>query len=361
MQQIIIDFGVLRLGDWEMPIRIYGYGLMLVLGFLVAIALASWRARRAGENPDAVTYCGILALIGGIAGSRLAYVAQHWQTQFADEPNPLAAILNISSGGLIYYGGVLGAMILVIGYLAIKRLPIRRYLDILGVSLMIGLAFGRTGCLLNGCCFGGPAREDWALATHFPMYSKPLVKIDGRENPYSQSTEMPTPPYLHQFQIGRVDPPDELIETVGDERFLIPPGEFDERQVALAETCHSHAVQPAQALGILNALLIAGLLAAFYRLRTREGQVFLLMLVLYAPARFVLESIRDDNPHNLAAGVLTHNQYTSLATFAVAVVLMLLLLRRLPASAGPTWAQRLAADQATPPTPQSNKRSKKKR
>ena len=516
MRQIIIDFGTLDLFGMHLSLRIFGYGLMMVLGFLSAISIARWRARRMGESPDVMTQIGILSLIGGVLGARLAYVIQHWDTQFASaEARSLGNILNITSGGLIYYGGLVLASLTVMGFLLIKRLPIRRHLDIVAVSMMVGLAFGRAGCLLNGCCYGGPCGHEWALGTEFPVYSEPLVKFDGHENPYSQGTDGPSPVYHHQLRKraeafhkdgaadsparlrsekmldergqpvpkaadGRISPPLRLVHFVATDRATIekngkeigipmvrvhPPRELhgrldrdqmavvmrDEAQarplfdalagadgrlthdewqrgltagdgllagsehwtealsadrptqpsadrpaqtprdgmlnfsefqaysterkemlldlfdddgdgdlagaeidranaylqadeIALAGETHSLPVKPAQALGIINALLLAGLLSLFYRLRKREGQVFALLLVLYPITRFMLEAIRDDNPHNLLEGVLTHNQYTSLAMTAAGIVLWILL-RRMPASCGPAWAQRLAAKQ----------------
>ena len=114
---------------------------------------------------------------------------------------------------------------------------------------------------------------------------------------------------------------------------------------ALAENQWSRKVQPAQAFGIVNALLIAAILTAFYRHRRREGQVFALMVVLYPITRFVLEAIRSDNKHNLLAGELTHNQKTS-AALLVGGVILFLLLRKLSASSGPVWAERLAGTHA---------------
>ena len=110
-------------------------------------------------------------------------------------------------------------------------------------------------------------------------------------------------------------------------------------QLEAADHTHSLAVKPAQLLGLFNALVLAGLLWFFYRLRRREGQVFALLVVLYPITRFVLEAIRDDNAHNLLKGVFTHNQYTSMVLTTIGIV-MWLLLRWLPASTGPTWAGR---------------------
>ena len=441
MQQIIIDFGTLNFFGLALPLRVYGYGLMLVCGFVAGIYLAMWRAKRLGESGEHISYCCLLALIGGIVGSRAAYVIQHWRTQFAGEPNPLAAIGNISSGGLIYYGGVAVAMVAVLGYLRLKRLPIRRYLDILSVSLLVALAFGRAGCLLNGCCYGAQCRATWPLGMRFAMYSRPLVKLDGRDNPYSVNTDAPTPAYAHQFALGRVSPDERLINIDGAARMVHPPRELhgklagDQLAVMLADRqivrrkfdllagpngrlsydewggglrspggllggsehwdeaiCYdvnrdgqlsfdelrayfnaraqrikrrfaadgdgeltapqrssanaylqadlfeivadswSGPVKPAQLLGIANALFLAGLLSVFFRLRSREGQVFALMLILYPITRFVLEAIRDDNPHDISSGILTHNQYTSLASVGIGVIIWLVILK-LPASA----------------------------
>lgn len=488
MRQIIIDFGKLDLFGLNLSLRIYGYGLMMVLGFLSAIAIGRWRARRMGENPDVIMQIGVLSLVGGVLGARLAYVIQHWDTQFSRSLS-LGDVLNISSGGLIYYGGLVLAGVTVLAYLKLKRLPIRRHLDMVAVSLMVGLAFGRAGCLLNGCCYGGPCGHDWALGTEFPMFSKPLLKFDGHDSPYSQDQDGPSPVYHHQLtqraakinadggkdhpdMLGNakadshlVSPPPQLAHFRPFDRAMVdasgkkadiptlglhPPGElhgklqrsqldaalmteeqaraafealagadeqldadewrkglaagegllggsehwnealrtdrsrdgkldfpefraytdgrlgallkrFDENgngalaaaeadranaflqadEIALAEASHALPVKPAQMLGIVNALLLAGILTVFYRMRTREGQVFALLLVLYPITRFILEAIRDDNPHNLSAGLLTHNQKTSLA-MALGGVLVMVLLRRLPAGCGPSWARRLA-------------------
>ncbi len=341
MARFILDLGTLKLGDWSIPLRLPGYGFMLVLGFLVSLYLMRRLARRVGEDPEVITQCGILALICGIVGSRAAYIIQHWDTQFADAPNQLVAILSTPSGGLTYYGGVVLAIVAVLGFLRIKKLPIRRYLDILAVGMMVGLAFGRAGCLLNGCCYGGASRADWPLGMRFPMYPKPLVKFDGRENPFSEDTDGPSYVYASQLAANRIWPDARLFDTKSS--FLTLARDFTPEQIAVAEASWSHPTQPAQAMGIINALLIAALLTGFHRLRRREGQVFAAMLVLYPITRFILESIRDDNPHDLLAGSFTHNQYTSIGMFIIGAA-MLFLLRKLPAASGPTWSQRAAAE-----------------
>jgi hypothetical protein len=120
---------------------------------------------------------------------------------------------------------------------------------------------------------------------------------------------------------------------------------LQEDLLALAASRWSHPVKAAQPLAMIGALLLAAALAAFFRLRRREGQVFGLMAIAYSLIRFFEEGIRDTNAHNLLQGQLTHNQYTAIA-IAGAGVLMMWCLRFLPASAGPTWKGRLATTDA---------------
>lgn len=374
MQQVIVDFGEVGLFG-GVGLRIYGYGLMLVFGFLCGIYLARWRARRLGESADAVTTLGLLALVAGVVGSRLAFVVEKWESQFAWRDHPLPEVLNITSGGLIYYGGAALAMVVIVGYLGLRRMPIRRYLDIVAPSLMIGLAFGRMGCLLNGCCYGGRCRADFPLAMRFPYASRPLLKFGKAGNIFGGAAA--TPAFLHHVAVPpegsghstaagapstRAVPEAAVPEWLfrygpGGEPIVKTPAELTPDQARLAEGLRSQPVQPAQPLGVVNALLIAGVLLAFSRLRSREGQVFALMLILYPITRFVLEVVRGDNLHDVLKLQLTHNQYTSMITIVVGL-LMWLVLARLPASAGPPYAERLAAAIARKPGPARRQKGK---
>ncbi|MCJ7544302.1 MAG: prolipoprotein diacylglyceryl transferase [Phycisphaerae bacterium] len=222
MRQVIVDLLSLDLFGRHLALRVHGYGLMLALGFLVAIYLARWRARRAGEDADIILRCGLLALVGGIVGGRIAYIIQHWSTQFAEARDPLLAMLNVSSGGLIYHGGLILATAMVIGYLVMKRLPLRRYLDIVAVSMMVGLAFGRAGCLLNGCCFGLPCRADWPGGMRFPMFSKPLISLTPGPGGFSADCLEPSPVYAHQLRTSRVWPDERLRDPLEPQRVWAP-------------------------------------------------------------------------------------------------------------------------------------------
>jgi hypothetical protein len=82
---------------------------------------------------------------------------------------PPRALLDVRKGGLEVYGGFIAVVVLVLGYLWWRKHSIRWYLDIIAPSAALGMAIGRIGCFLNGCCFGGVCDLPWAV--HFPYGS----------------------------------------------------------------------------------------------------------------------------------------------------------------------------------------------
>ena len=340
--------------------KINSYGLMLALGFLAAIAVARWRAGRCGESPKVITNLGILSLIGGVVGARLSFVVEHYK-----EFDNALDVVKVTSGGLVFDGGLILAALMALAFLRWRKLPVRRYLDIIAVSAMIGLAFGRVGCFLNGCCYGGVCKADFALGVRFPYAAPPVVFPHAGANPYPADAQ-PSPVFAEQFtrsilKPGQVPPellnaPDTALSAAGRAAagLKAPAGLQTAQELDAARHARSLPVQPAQLYGIANALVLAAILSVFFRLRNREGQVFALLFVLYPIARIVLEVIRDDNP----GMALTPAQWKCLVLLAVGVVL-LLALRKLPASCGPTWNQRLAlAQRALRPEPARPRRGK---
>ncbi len=131
------------------------YGFCMMVGFLSAVWFAMRRATRVKANADRVLDISFLCLLFGVGGARIFYVIHYWNPQFATASNKFIAIIDITSGGLEFLGGFLGAVVAVAGYCAWTKISLRLYLDILAPSCLWGLAFGRLGCYFNGCCFGG--------------------------------------------------------------------------------------------------------------------------------------------------------------------------------------------------------------
>jgi phosphatidylglycerol---prolipoprotein diacylglyceryl transferase len=146
----------------SLPIR--WYGVMMALGFFFGLWTATRRARRANVSPEIVADVTLWLMFGSIIGARFVYVTTYWKQEFASQP--FSEIFMVQHGGLVFYGGLIGATVAGIGYLLWKKQPIWKIADVLAPSVALGSVFGRIGCLMNGCCYGYKCDLPWAI--HFP-------------------------------------------------------------------------------------------------------------------------------------------------------------------------------------------------
>ena len=100
-------------------LTIHWYGILVAMGFLAGLWTASRRARLVGITPEQVFDLGPWLIIGGIAGGRILYVISYWHEEFAAKPFP--EIFMIQHGGLVFYGGLIGAIMAAIFYLALEK------------------------------------------------------------------------------------------------------------------------------------------------------------------------------------------------------------------------------------------------
>ena len=140
------------------------YGVMMALGFLAGLWTATRRARLVNVHGDIIADVTLWLMFGSIAGARAVYVTTYWKQEFASQP--FSEIFMVQHGGLVYYGGLIGAIVAGSIYLARKKLPVWKIADILAPSIALGSVFGRIGCLMNGCCYGYACDLPWAI--HFP-------------------------------------------------------------------------------------------------------------------------------------------------------------------------------------------------
>lgn len=145
-------------------LTIYWYGVLVATGFLVGLWTASRRALRENISPERVIDLGPWLVIGAIVGARALYVISYWQEDFANKP--FTEIFMVRHGGMVFYGGLIGAILAGWIYVRWKKLDFWKLADILAPSIALGHAFGRLGCLMNGCCYGRPTDLPWAI--HFP-------------------------------------------------------------------------------------------------------------------------------------------------------------------------------------------------
>lgn len=297
------------------PLTVKSYGVLMVCGFVSAIYIIRRLSRGMGENAEHVTSAALYSLVAGVVGARIFYVVHYWY-QFRERPLDVFAVWD---GGVELLGGVLLAIFVIAVYLRTQKLPVRRYLDILAVGLMLALAFGRIGCFFSGCCFGKPTT--CPVSIRFPYGSNAYqsqIRPDvarGREKPYLE---------LPAEYFGYVDENDQWVSAPEEfkyEYYLKPPDRLTEQQ-KLDVTQGPYrclAVYPTQFFSSFAAFVICILLYTHrsigIKLQNRDGKTpllfrsgvtFALMFILYGVFRFFIEFLRDDNP--IGADGLTISQ-----------------------------------------------------
>lgn len=292
------------------------YFVLLLSGFLFATALGALWARRIGENADAIVDLGIAMLIAGVAGARIMHVLvdgyfwdyvhlctdpslvdwpyskaeclatqrQAWGCGASSFPvgvwdaarsvcHPPArdcfAWAKFWAGGLTYYGGLIGAAGAAWYLLRRDGFPFWKAADMAGFAVPLGLAFGRMGCLMAGCCFGGVCDLPWAMS--FPGGS------------------------------------------------AASEAQFHEHLLANAHMW-SLPVHPTQAYEAAASLAVAASCLLWVHPRKRyDGQVFASFLALYAIARFAIEFLRRDARGGMLG--LSTSQLLGIALIVIAAVI----------------------------------------
>jgi phosphatidylglycerol---prolipoprotein diacylglyceryl transferase len=148
---------------------IYWYGIMMALAFLAAMIHWAVLGRRERRPAGFWSDLAFWIMIGTIVGARLGYILGNLE-YFAENP---AHIIRVDEGGLVFYGGLLGCVLVVILLARRQREPLWSLADFAVSALPLGHAIGRIGCFLNGCCYGsecaGPLAVEMAGALRHPV------------------------------------------------------------------------------------------------------------------------------------------------------------------------------------------------
>jgi phosphatidylglycerol:prolipoprotein diacylglycerol transferase len=148
MIEINIDPVLVRLG----PVLITWHGFFTAVAVLAGIWLATRFAVERGFTEDDIMSIALWCVVGGIIGARLFHVVDAWQYYAAD---PIA-ILRVNEGGLAIWGTIVGGPIAGAIYAWRRGLSVPKLLDICGTALIMGMAIGRLGDVINGEHHGSP-------------------------------------------------------------------------------------------------------------------------------------------------------------------------------------------------------------
>jgi phosphatidylglycerol:prolipoprotein diacylglycerol transferase len=162
MHPVLLDLGFFQL---------HSYGLAMALSFVLGLTLAIRLNRRLGRPDEELLDLFQWLVFGGLLGARTLYVIVMWP-EFA--AGPWYKVFAIWQGGLVYYGGLIGASTAALIWLRNKGLPLWSYLDVLAPGIALGQVTGRLGCFFAGCCYG---REDHAHGLVFPSIGDNLPHL----------------------------------------------------------------------------------------------------------------------------------------------------------------------------------------
>jgi phosphatidylglycerol:prolipoprotein diacylglycerol transferase len=250
--------------------RIFGllitwHGVFTAIGIIAGVWLAvSLAERHAGIDPDTGYTLGMIIVFCGIVGARALYVVENYgNTTSLDSVGDIFAV---TEGGISIYGAIIGGAIGGWVYGLLKRLPAAAGADAAAMGMLLGLAIGRIGDLINGEHFAKATSLPWGL-----LYTHPE-----------------SPGFEHSFVVGP-----------------------------------SH---PAVGYELIGDLVILGILAWFWQKQPKSGMIFAAAFLLYAIMRFFVSFLRLDSEEP-ALG-LTTPQLVSLAVIALAAPLLFFFWRR---------------------------------
>lgn len=174
----------LNLGFITIPF--HTYGLMIAIGFLLAIYTVRKLAVRNRINPDLISDLSFWLLMFGFLGARTLFVITRLDYFFQ---NPLD-IFKVWEGGLVFFGGLISSSIYGFYFFYKNKLSPWKMIDILVPGLTVAHAFGRLGCLGAGCCYGRPTDVPWGIKFKSELVESGLQGVPLHPTQLYESTSL---------------------------------------------------------------------------------------------------------------------------------------------------------------------------
>lgn len=258
-------------------IDIQWYGIIITVGLLLAMLYCFPKMKRFGLDGDRVIDVVIGGVIGGIIGARAYYVINEWENYAGN----WREIFNTRNGGLAFYGGLIGAVLVGIVICRIRKVKILPMLDIAVIGFLIGQGVGRWGNFVNQEAFGTNTNS-----------------IFGMTGGTIQQT------IINQTQIGE----DMYLNGNATMLWEVP-------------------VHPCFLYESIWCLLGFVLLAWYSKRRKYDGQLALLYLMWYGAERFVVEGLRTDSLM-FGSGNIRTSQALSAVFVVVSVIIQIVMFSR---------------------------------
>jgi phosphatidylglycerol---prolipoprotein diacylglyceryl transferase len=320
-----------------------------LLAIVAAVALATYRAERMGLDPDMIMSLAFWLVTSGIIGARVFYIIEYWQKFQRDTLlDTIGSMLNVTQGGLVVYGSLLAGGAALAGFVWRYKIPGLALADLVAPSVVLGVAIGRIGCFMNGCCYGGASDLPWAVS--FPWGSPPhAVQVERGQAPIQglrfagkafdpaiiASVEPDSPaeraglaagqriteinglaaPTVEDAELLLIDLGKHFWRLSGDQSYLMARLKEEHRDpdqlgpgisirvagdpapkawTLVGPAPGSRPIHPTQLYSFVESLLLCIFLLAYYPFRTRDGEVTALTMTIHPISRFLIEIIRVD-------------------------------------------------------------------
>ena len=303
---------------WIVGLPIRGYGVMLMIGVVSAMAIAMVRCEKAGLSRESFFSLATWTIVAGMLGARMFYVVQKWSELGDTLQDKLWKALQVTEGGLVVYGSVIGGMIAIVLWSRRNRFSLLKIADCVTPAFFIGLAFGRIGCLLNGCCYGGLCETSLPSIT-FPAGSPAYMDQMESGKLFGMETETrPTPAdpqtiqrvrpdswaSANKIQLGQklVSITEQMVDGPSRDDSLAAPAyeatvQVDSRQFQIAAGSipnRSMPVHPSQIYAAVSGLILCVWTLLLATVAKRTGVVIGVGLIAYGVQRIIEEIIRVD-------------------------------------------------------------------
>lgn len=277
-------------------IPIHTYGVMIGLGFITATTVISWLAlrewpgkegqERSVQMYDLAFYC----FVGGIIGARLLFVIVNWK-DYASDPLKMFSL----GGGLVFYGGLIGAIIGSIIFARRNDLEFFRLADLAIPTVSLGQAFGRLGCFSAGCCWGDVTSHEKApFAVEFP--GPQAMNLFGGNGG--------TPSLAYSSMVDSANETRWVVESTSQ---VFPQAVDGAVRISDWVASHGHTlpIHPTQLYESLGQMILFAVLMTARRWRRFHGQIFAMWLMCYAVLRSSVELFRGDDERGTIHGIIS--------------------------------------------------------